>query len=266
MISMPLFKRNMISAVKLMVIFIAILTMYTVVIIWMFKPELANVLVQYKEMMPEFMAAVGMNGNSGTLIEFINTYLYGFLMLIVPMIFEIMIVNKTIMKYVDSGSMACLLSTPNSRKKIIVTQIVSIFISVTMLIAVITLIGVISSELMFPGKLEIGKYFNLNLSVLILHFVISSIALISACFFNDTRGFFVVGAGVPLLFYLIQMLSNMGGKLENLKYFTLYTLFPGKYIISNSNGVLCSNVIMITIAISLCIASISVFTKKDLPL
>ena len=52
MISLPLFKRNMISAGKLSIIFIAILTMYTSVIIYMFDPELAEMLNQYQQMMP----------------------------------------------------------------------------------------------------------------------------------------------------------------------------------------------------------------------
>lgn len=61
MISKALFKINMISAMKLMVIFIAVLAMYTIIIIWMYKHELFNVLEQYKEMMPGIMAAIGMN-------------------------------------------------------------------------------------------------------------------------------------------------------------------------------------------------------------
>ena len=264
MISKPLFKRNMISAMKLMIIFIAVLSMYTIVIIWMYKPELFNVLEQYKEMMPGIMAAVGMNGSSGTLIEFINSYLHGFLMLIVPMIFEIMLTSKMVMRYVDSGSIANLLATPNSRKKIIVTQIISIIISIFILISIVTIIGLVSSELMFRGKLDIGKYINLNISVLILHLVISGITLFVACVFNDNKGFIAFGAGIPLVFYLIQMLSNMGGKLNWLKYFTLYTLFPGEEVVLGASGVLYSNIIMITIATILYITAATIFTKKDL--
>ncbi|NLK75644.1 MAG: hypothetical protein GX288_10210 [Clostridiales bacterium] len=104
----------MVSSIKLSIIFIAVLTMYTAVIIYMFDPEMAQMLNDYQEMMPGLMAAMGMSGDTGTLIAFINTYLYGFIMLIFPMIFSIVLVNKILMKYIDSGSMANLLASPNS--------------------------------------------------------------------------------------------------------------------------------------------------------
>ena len=81
-----------------------------------------------------------MTGIATSLIEFIKIYLYGFLMLIFPMIFIIIITNMTIMKYVDSGSMANLLSTNNSRRKIILTQAFSIILGVIVLITIMTVI------------------------------------------------------------------------------------------------------------------------------
>lgn len=266
MISLPLFKRNMIYAGKLSIIFIAILTMYTSIIIYMFDPELAEMLNQYQQMMPGIMSAVGMSGTAGTLIEFINTYLYGFLMLIFPMIFEIIIINKFVMKYVDSGSMACLLATPNSRKKIIVTQLLSIWLSIIFLIVVITGIGLVCSAAMFKGELEILKYIKLNLSVLLLHFAISGIVFFSACYFNESKGYFTLGVGLPILFYLINMLANMGGKLENLKYITIFTLFPGEEIVAGTSGLFSSSLILAIIGIILYIAGSTCFVKKDLPL
>lgn len=266
MISLPLFKRNMISAGKLSIIFIAILTMYTSVIIYMFDPELAKMLNQYQQMMPGVMSAVGMSGASGTLIEFIHTYLYGFLMLIFPMIFEIIIINNFVVKYVDSGSMACLLATPNSRKKIIITQLLSICLSIAFLIVVITGVGLACSAAMFKGELDISKYIQLNFSVLLLHFAISGITFFAACFFNESKGYFTLGAGLPILFYLINMLANMGGNLENLKYATIFTLFPGEKIISSGSGVFSSNLILALIGVILYIGGAACFVKKDLPL
>lgn len=266
MISLPLFKRNMIASIKFMLIFLAVLAMYTSIIIWMFDPEMADLLNQYSEMMPGFMSAMGMSGGVGTLIEFINTYLYGFLMIIVPMIFEVMLVNKLIMKYVDNGSMACLLSTPNSRKKIILTQLVSIAISVVVLIVLVTLIGLACSEIMFPGKLDIDKYISLNFSTVLLHLMVSGIAVFSACFFNESKGYVSVGVGLPIGFYLIEMLSNMGGDLEKLKYLTIYTMLPGESIVSGSGDVILANIAMLIIAFVLYVSGAIWFIKKDLPL
>lgn len=266
MISLPLFKRNMISTVKLGIIFLAILTMYTTMIIYMFDPEMAEMLMQYQDMMPGVMAAVGMSGSTGTLIAFINTYLYGFIMLIIPMIFEIILINKFVMKYVDNGSMACLLATPNTRRRIIITQLVSIILSVAFLIGLITLIGFCSSAAMFPGDLDISKYLQLNLSIFLLHLVISGIEFFAACLFNESKGYFALGAGLPVLFYLIQMIANMGEKLENLKYFTIFTIFPGDKIVEGASGVISSNIVLVGLGILLYTAGVMIFTKKDLSL
>ena len=67
--------------------------------------------------MPEIMSAFGMANTGSTLTEFLSNYLYGFLLLVFPMILEIILANKLVVKYVDIGSMAYLLSTPNSRNK-----------------------------------------------------------------------------------------------------------------------------------------------------
>lgn len=266
MISLPLFKRNMISAGKLATIFLAVLTMYTTIIIYMFDPAMAEMLSQYQEIMPGIMAAVGMSGSTGTLIAFINTYLYGFIMLIIPMVFEIILINKFVMKYVDNGSMACLLATPNTRRKIILTQLVSIILSIGFLIGIITVIGILSSATMFPGDLDIEKYLQLNLSIFLLHLVISGIGFFAACFFNESKGYFALGAGLPILFYLIQMIANMGEKLENLKYCTIFTLFPGDKIVEGASGFLSSNLVLAALGIILYIIGVIKFTRKDLHL
>lgn len=69
------------------------------------------------------MAAVGMTGVAANLLEWIKIYLYGFLMILFPLIFIIILVNKLVASYIDNGSMASLLATPNSRGKIIRTQL-----------------------------------------------------------------------------------------------------------------------------------------------
>lgn len=53
MISYPLFKRNMASCVKPFIIILAVLCMYTLVIMYMYNPELADMLNDFQEALPE---------------------------------------------------------------------------------------------------------------------------------------------------------------------------------------------------------------------
>ncbi|SEV86875.1 ABC transporter permease subunit [[Clostridium] fimetarium] len=266
MITFPLLKRNALQMLKPLIIFIAVLGMYTGVIIYMYTPSLMSMLEDYQKAMPGMLQAFGMSGMATNLIEFINIYLYGFLMLVFPLIFIIVIGNSLVMNYVDSGSMACLLASPNSRRKIIVTQAISMIAGVVILMTVITIFGIVCSESMFPGALDYSKYIILNASTLLLQLAIAGIVFFAACFFNDSKNFYSYGAGIPLVFFLITMLANMGDKLRVLKFFSLYTLFPKDQIIAGESGVAVYNIALAVIAIILFTAGIVRFTKKDFSL
>ncbi|MEF9919814.1 MAG: hypothetical protein RR741_01755, partial [Erysipelotrichaceae bacterium] len=91
------------SNYKFLIAFCAILTMYFVVMITMYDPELENALNQFAQSMPEVMSMFGMVQANSTLIGFLSTYLYGMLMLVFPMIFTIMLAIRLISKQVDNG-------------------------------------------------------------------------------------------------------------------------------------------------------------------
>lgn len=215
--SKPLFIRNMKQMVKPILIFVAVLTMYQGVIIYMFDPELMNMLNDYQKLMPEMMAAVGMTGATNTLLEFVNTYLYGFLMQLFPFIFTLIIGHSFVMKYVDSGAMACLLASPNSRRKIIMTQMISMILSIFLLMGLLTGIGIGFAQGLFPGELDIKRFISLNTGAFLLQLMIGGIVFSAACFFNESKNFYMIGCGLPLIFFLISMMGNMGEKLEWMK-------------------------------------------------
>ena len=266
MISIPLLKREIKSNYKLFIIFAAVLTMYISVIIPMFDPEIGEALAEFEKAMPEMMAAFGMSNPGTTLIEFINTYLFGFLFIVFTMIFEIIIANKLIAKYVDSGSMAYLLATPNKRSKIAITQGIFMLLSVATLILFITLVGIISSEVYFPGDLDINKYILMNVGLYCLHIAISGLGFFASCISNDTKFSYSISAGIPIGFFIIQLLANMGGKLENFKYFTIFSLFNTDKLINGETSGIWMFIILLLIGVSLYIIGILRFNKRDLPL
>ena len=177
-------------------------------------------------------------------IGFLSSYFYGFLIIMFPMIFDIILANRLIAKQVDRGSMSNILATPNTRNKISLTYMTSMLIGVTVLISFNTVVGIIAAEANFSGQLDISKFIVLNIGALLLHYAISGICFFASCFFNDTKNSLAVGAGVPIAFFLIQMLANMGGKLENMKYLTMYTLFNPDGIIAGETNAIISIIIL----------------------
>lgn len=266
MISYPLLKRNMVSCVKPFIIILAVLCMYTLVIMYMYNPELAEMMQDWQEALPGVMEAVGMSGVATNLLEWMQIYLYGFLMLLFPLIFTIIVVHKLLMSYIDNGSMANILATPNSREKIIRTQALSIIIWMTILMTALTIVGIFGAQIMFPDELNIKRYIMLNASTLLMQLLVCGIAFLGACISTESKTYYALGAGLPLIFFLLQMISNMGEKLENLKYVTIYTLLPATEIVQGKSGALGSNLIMAGLAMILFAIGMEWFKRRDLSL
>ena len=259
-----LLKQNIRACIKPMLILFAVICLYTSVIIYMYNPELSEMLNGYQEALPEMMSAVGMTGIATNLLEWIQIYLYGFIMNIFPMVFAIIMVNQVLMRYIDRGSIAGILSTPHSRVRIIVTQAVSAMLLMLLLLAAVTAVGVFCCETVFPGELDIAGYLKLNAGAALLQLLVLAIAFLSACVCSESKYYYTFGAGIPILEFLLLMLSNMGDKLKNLKYFTIYSLFPGDKIVSGGDGYLPNLLAMAGIAIVLYVAGILWFRKRDL--
>jgi len=265
MFSLTLFKREMKANYKLLLIFMEILTMYILSIVYMFDPTSSNAFDALVKSMPEIMKAFGMTSGGNTLIIFLSTYLYGLIILMFPMVFTIILANKLVVGYVDRGTMAYLLATPNKRVKIALTQALFLWVSIGLLITYAAVAIIISSAIMHPGALDIGKFILMNLVIYMLHIAISGICFFASCISNDTKRYFTIGAGIPIVFYLIQMLANMGGKLENLKYFTIFTLFNTNDIIAGKSVVF-PVIILGVVGIVLYGVGIFIFSKRDLSL
>ena len=265
MFSLTLFKREMKANNKLLVIFMYILTLYIVMMVYMFNPESGTGWDDIIKLMPGIMKAAGFTAAGNTLIGALATGLYGMIVLMVPVVFSIILGNKLVAGYVDRGSMAYLLATPNKRVKIALTQALCMWVSIGILITYVTVAIIISSAIMHPGMLDIGKLVLMNVVIYFLHIAIGGICFFASCISNDTKRSFAIGAGIPVTFFLIQMLANLGDKLENLKYLTIFTLFNTSDIIAGKSVVF-PILILVAVAIVLYGIGIYIFSKRDLPI
>lgn len=264
MTNYPLLKLGIRSNYKIFLIFAAVLSMYIALITTMFDPDLGDVLAQFSETMPEMMAVFGMNTESSTLLGFVSTYLYGFLMVIFPMIYIIIVSTKLVVKHIDRGSMVCFLSSPNSRLTFISTQFRLYIFSIIFLIGYCTSLGVAAAEYFFPGELDIPTFLILNLGVLGLHVFLSGLCFFASCVTNETRTCLSISAGIPIFQYLLQMLSNMGGNLEFLKYTTFFSLFNPTELIAKEVSAYYSIGVLYLMGLGFFITGILHFARRDL--
>ncbi|MFA9466984.1 MAG: ABC transporter permease subunit [Velocimicrobium sp.] len=250
--NVTLLKREIKANYKLLLIFMAVLTLYGSMIISMFDPKLGESLEQMAQTMPQLFAAFGMMKAGTTLLSFSVNYLYGFLLIAFPSVFIILLSNKLMARYIDRGSMAYLLATSNKRRTIATTQAVVLLLNVCFLIAYMTILCVIVSGAMFPHELEVAKFVMVNVGLLGLLFFLSGLCFFSSSVFNDSKLSNGVGAGCVIVFLLIQMISQVGNKFEGLKYLTPFTLF-------DTNGLMEYNERAILMMLSLYLAGICLF-------
>lgn len=248
-------------------IFFLVMLMYLAIIISMFDPQGLEGLIALLDTLPrELVAAMGYDLIGEGLTAFLASYYYGFIAIMFPMIFCIIIANRLVAKHVDSGSMAYLLSTPNSRITIVSTQAFFLIISVTALICVVTAAGILLSETMFPGQLDTGGFLLLNLVTLLTFYAISGICFFFSCIFDDTKHSLAFGAGVPIAFFVINMLANVSEKYAWLSNFTIFTLLNPAEILARDPFTTTSIVILTSIALIMYAGGIILFNNRSLSL
>lgn len=250
----------------LLLIFFAVLTMYTTIMISMYNPEDMEAMLAMMKLLPEdMMKAMGFSNVITDLTGYLASWLYGMLMFGFPMVYCIILGNKLVAKTVDNGSMAYLLSTPVSRVRIIVTQGVYALLSVFILFAALFGVGVIASGAMFPGALDLEGYIRLNLTTMLINMVVMMITFFFSCLFNDTKYSLGFGAGIPIMFFLMNMLGGASKEAEILKKLSIYGMHDPVQI-AGGGSALGLNLLFVVIIIVIFTASVLFFKKKRLPL
>lgn len=266
MINKPLFLREVKANYKILLLFFAIITMYTAIITAMFDPTLGNSLKIMSEGMPELFAAFGMNSFSSVLVEFLADMLYGLILVLLPMLAILLFVHRLMIRYIDRGSMAYLLATPNSRGKIVRTQAFLMVLIVLIICIYTTVIGIVVSAFMFPGELEIHKFILLNIGLFCLLFFLSGVSFGAAAIFQESKYSNGLGIGLLVAFLLFKMVAQMGDTAEFLKFLTPLTLFDALGLVAYEQSAFIKMSVLLVGGMILYVGSIRIFCKKDLSL
>ncbi|MGL4736579.1 MAG: ABC transporter permease subunit [Cellulosilyticaceae bacterium] len=265
--SFTLFKMTFKKNLMLGIIFLAVMIMYSVVMISMFSPESLDALnAMFKVLPPEMMKAFGFNGAFDSLVGYLASWLYGLILTAFPMVYCILLGHKLVCKTVDSGSIACLLATPHSRTKLIITKGVYALLSMAIMQMFVFGINLLIAKVMFPAEtIDVYVFLKLNVTVMLVNLTAMSITFFCSCLFNDTRFSVGFGAGIPIAFLLFNMLGNASKDAEFLKKCSIYGWYDPVGI-ANGDATLTVNLIYCGIILILFIGSIFVFRKKRLPI
>lgn len=188
----------------------------------------------------------------------------GMMMLILLITFG----NKLVASEIDRGTMSFTLNTPTTRKQIIFSK--ALFY-VCALILMVILIGTFASvtSLIVNANMNYGNLWRVIFGLALFGFATSGICFAASCWFNKSGQSLLIGAGVPVAFFLLNSLSGLitiSGK-EFLKYFSLNTLFDTSAVLGGVVGdFVVQFIAMAVIGVVLYAVGITKFLKKDLPL
>lgn len=112
---------------------------------------------------------------------------------------------------------------------------------------------------------SVKDYLLLNLGAFLLMFATAGISFLFSCVFNLSKNSLMLGAGIPVAFFIFQIMSQVGDSLANFKYLSLNTLFaPGE--ITGGGTFIPQFIVLAVLGTVLYVVGITVFKKKDLPL
>lgn len=259
-----LFLSNMRKYWVLMLCFFLILVMYSSIAVGMFEPEDAQSLVDMFEMFPEgLMKAFGFDSFGTTLLGFLDSFLYGFIMFTFPMIFSIVLAHGLVGKLVDKGSMAYLLATPHKRIKIVFTQIVFLIVSQIIIYCAVVALMIAMSEGMYPGMLETGKFVKLNVVTLLTILAVSGVSFFFSCLFSDSKNSLAFGAGIPILFLIFRLLRALSENLSWMKYLSFYTFINSEKIFAGGSYFAAACLTLAGIIFVLYGSTVAIFDRKS---
>ncbi|HEY2421991.1 MAG TPA: ABC transporter permease subunit [Neobacillus sp.] len=261
MFNKTIFKQTLKANLKLWIIFTVITSAMLGILTAVFEPSTISGMTN----MVEGTALADLLKNT-TFLGMLSSTFYTLQGVLLPVVYIIMTANSLIAAQVDRGSMAYLLSTPTKRSTVVITQAIYLIVALVVMFAIVTLVGVSSIQI-FQSDVDISTsdFLMLNLGLFLLMFATSGISFLFSCIFNLSKNSFAFGAGIPLAFFLCELMSSVSGSLEKLKYISLNTLFAKDAILSGDSYMI-QFIVMAMIGIVLFGIGIRVFKEKDLPL
>ncbi|MGE8203514.1 ABC transporter permease subunit [Heyndrickxia sp. NPDC080065] len=243
---------------------------YMLIIIWVY-PSVAksDALDQVLKQMPaNYLKAFGFDGGMPKdLSGFLAGEYYGLLFLIILMIFSVVTASQLMVRLVDRGSMAYLLSTATSRTRIAVTQATILVIGLLIITLISMLPVLIGAKWMIDGSdINVSRFIEMNIVGFFLFFVISGYSFLFSCIFNDEKRALSLSGGLSIIFFAINIVAKLSTDFEWLKNITIFSAFQPTEIAKGTVDILPVSLALGGAGIVLYVLGVLIFRKRDLPL
>ncbi len=261
----PLFRYSLKRSCLLWLVCTVLMCLYAFSVVQMYDPASGKALMHFVQSQPHAMELLGMTQFDNTFTAFIVNYLYGMLLLALPMLFTILLSVQLIAHYVSNGTMSYLLASPNSRKCIVHTQRNVLIISLFAMFAVICLATIVLCEYYYPGQLAVKHFLLLTACVFALQLAFAGLCFLVSCRSNSIGKALIVNAVLCLLFYMLRLAANVGGILSYLRYITPYSLLDPTGILQTNIQACLQPLVLLVLAVILFALASRSFSRKTMP-
>lgn len=244
---------------------------YILLMFWLY-PGIADNTGALNELMQalptSLVNAFGMEAGFGSMESFISGEYYGLILPLLLSIFSVMLSTSLMARLVDQGSMAYLLSTPTTRRRIAATQAGVLAAGLLLIMVVTTAAGFIGYELFIGDRYEFDgtRFILLNLITWMLFIAVGGISFfVSACS-NDEKKALGISGVITFGMFGLDMLGKISESVAWLRFVSVFSLYRPSEIASGGGDPYMSLVILFLIGIAGFIGGIIVFSKRDLPL
>ncbi len=265
MLNLPLFRENVRTSRKAFLILSGILVFAVLLNVGLYHPGVGNGLFTLFKYFPEpVLKMLGINDLEVSLIGVLGSTLYGFWFLLIPLLLSIWLTRHLLMEPLEKGSMIYELGALGDRKKVIFTKGYVIGFGLFLLILTGTVAGILFSELLFPGELEIPQFLLMNMSVFFLQFFLSGLMFLCACIGLGKRGWTRLGIWIYVVFFVFYLLGKTGGVFSAARYLTVFSLFDAGLTIEGDLLMLLFLILLFVLGLVCYGAGMTVFGQQDL--
>lgn len=237
MISIPLVKRDLKENWKFLLGSILFFGSYTALMVGVYDIVRGQEIQTVTQSFAYYLCMIlGIHmGVLSDLNQFLSYTVYGFLFLLIPMVFSIVTARRLMVKMVRNGMMVWILSTPNGRSKVGGTQAFFLIMSLAVQTIVITVVGLISMAVLpYQGGDPIG-FLMINLGAFLLHFLISGFCFFISCSVNGNKAYYRLSIGFLGIFFLLHLIGNLEGFFAYANYGTIFAFYQTQMILNGEN-------------------------------
>lgn len=253
------FKNFLIWTVVLVGMFLAIFLLYPSII----NSDNIEMMNEFMKLFPEdVLKAFNMDISSlDTAYGWLKSEGFVFILLIVGCYAGILGSN-ILLKEESDKTIEYLNSLPIKRRQIVLSKVLVGLLYIVLLVLLVMVFNYIGVSI--DAEVDFQGFALLSITPLFPAVVIYGICLFLSTFSHKTKKMLGLSLGIVFVSYIIQVVSQMGEKVEFLKYFSVYTLSDIRNVIANAEINPIMVVVSIVLTILLIVATTIHYEVKEL--